>query len=1341
MKQKNYQRWSRPLLLTLLSIFMAFSGASSVWADELTVYNSTGESTYYPVHGNYADTNNSLSEYIIPSTAISAMNGATISKMTFYISSVAAAQWTSTFTVYMKEIANTVYESSSAIGDEGATVVYTGLLDGTGSTMDVNFTNNYDYNGGNLLIGFKVTSATSVWKSATFVGETQSGYTSFRNKNNATREKFLPKTTFTYSAAAVEGSAFVVKDGSTKLSSPYAYNFGLTTAGTTKTFKLTNPGTAATPIALSTTGNVGASIGEATSIAAGGEVTLTLTMPDADASGTVRVTPTGDGLNPFVFNVSGTKRDANKVYETLLTGSIPEDWTTSGGTWSWSTTNGASNTAWNESSNYRLITPKLTIAEGEKFFFDAQGTYSGYQGVIFEYSSDGTTWTASSTTTTVNSEWQTFQINDIPAGNYYIAIHGWHVNVRNFYGGELPNEPKMVVTQPVSLSFGTVNKGADALTKTFTIANTGKAALEGISVISSNGAFTITNAPTSLVALTGSQEVTITMSTANAGNMSSDITVSATGMEDVVFTVTGTVMPTGLSVIDFNDNQLPSRWTNSASPTWSFSDGKAVAGYGSYGTYATMTTPKVVVNAGDMFMVKAKLDGEYSYYVKVNGLDSEDNQVYTKTLGTDVFNYTTYTYALLDDVPTTVKKFQFVGYKVLVDEIQGVNYAAALVVTDSESAVQNSGLNYDFGECAADANVTYNFANTGGETINITNVAITGDGADAYSTNWTTSVAAPFALTITRSYDAGRAGAGAQEAVVTVTTSEGDFVINVTGTDKAANAPTLSVSTNAIDFGKVTANAVQTVTVTNTGTGTMAVAIVSDSEDFEVSTASLTDIGAGQSKTFDITFKYGTPYGVKNGNVTVTPTYDGNAAETITVAGKAKDSEEWDEDFSGNALPDGWESDGSSYWTFSDGIAQGVYNSTYNMTKALTTPVLTVSGETDELTFSYKRNNAKMYIKMSKDGAAFVDLYKDSSFGTDSEWQTYTITGLEAGNYKFQFMNEDYKLDNFEGFKLKAAAEHEVEVKSQTIPTTGNQYVEYTASVDVKVTGTSDEQLTVKFYIGDTQYGESVVKDVTSNDTETFEVVFTPSTSVSGDAYFTIESDDIVAFESDKVAVTIAAAMVLDETVDPEISSTGTKASVVVKYNAKNGWNTICMPFALTDDILTSIFGTGWKAYEFKSYSAGVLGFSSTTTFYAGYPYIIYIETAAFHPEGVKQFNVNVADGTANYDQHGGVTFQGTYAPIADASTINSGSWYGVTTGGEIRPAGASATLKGFRAYFTGSLSGAHIMTFDDATGIQTVLAPEDVLGNNAIYDLKGQKVQNAKKGLYIMNGKKVVIK
>lgn len=1339
-KTKALAKSAKSILLLLAMLVM---GQAEAWADEFTISDGTTTNNYLPLYGLYADTQGTISEFIIPSSQLTAINGKTIEQMTFYLSSPATASFgAASFNVYLEEVTGSNYDDSSASQlTASKTLVYAGALDATGATMDVPFSTNYTYKGGNLLVAIEV-GTKGTYQSASFYGTTttsNAGRYKYGSSSSSGRAKFIPKTTF---ITPTVGPALVVKDGSSKLTSPYAYDFGLATAGTTKTFTLSNPGTAAVEgLAVSETGSFGATL-SATSIAAGGEATLTITMPSTTGSSAITVSSTTEGIADFVINASGTVKDPDKIFidfsETLPS---TYDWIVESG---WSISSGKASSGYTASN---ITSAKVMVAEGgENIIFKYQGNSSWYTAALTVYyattgNSSDADWTAveGGTLTPTYNVWQTANIT-IPAAAKYIALNGKYTDIDDFYGLSVPNEPKMVVTQPASLNYGAITENT---AKTFTIANTGLATLEGINVTSNNAAFTVTGAPTSLEA-GASQEVTITISAANVGNFSSDITISATGMDNVQFTVSGTVLPTGLSVIDFNDNTLPARWENSSTSSyssgWTFSDGAA---YTSYYT-CTMTTPKIIVNDGDMFVIKAKLNGNYSsYYVTING--SSDNgetwTAYTKKLSTDVLNSTDYTAVLLSDIPSTVNKLQFVGYYAYIDEIQGINYAADLVVTDSESAVQTSGLTYDFKECAANASVTYNFANTGAGTINITNVAITGDGAAAYSTNWTESVAAPFALTITRTYDAARAGAGAQAAAVTVTTSEGAFVINVTGTDKAANAPELAVSTNAIDFGKQTADAVETVTVTNNGTGSMTVNIASDSEDFEVSAATLTEIGAGESKEFTVTFKYGTPYGVKNGNITITPTYNAEAAETITVTGKAKDPATWSEDFAGNTLPTGWEA--GSNWSFADGVAKGAYD--YSSTTYLTTPKLEVSAATDELTFDYKRSNAKIVIEKNKDNAGWESLVTlpSTGYSTDSEWQTYTITGLETGTYQFRFANDDYQLDNFDGFKLKAAAAHEAEVKAQTIPTTGNQYVEYTASVDVKVTGTNNEELTVKFFIGNTQYGSNVVKTVTSNATESFEVTFTPDAAVSGDAYFTIESTDIAAFESDKVAVSIAAATVLDETVGlPDGLATGTKPSVLVKYTAKNGWNTICMPFALTSDILTSIFGAGWKAYEFYGYADGALKFRTPSNYAAGYPYIIYVETAATHAEGVKLFDTNVAQTTAKADTYSDVSFQGRYAPVAAGEW--AADWYGVTSSGKLQKGNtATSYMKGFRAYFTGIAASASLsLNFEDSTtGITTVVAGSQLTEDDNIYNLNGQKVNAPDKGLYIINGRKVVVK
>ena len=1311
MKHQTLLNKSRWLFVCLLSFMMTLGGTSTAWADNADFENSlpegweaVGAMSYYEraKTGSYSIGNSS--------------NQGWDTNRGNYIKTT-KLEGTVTFWVRSYASSKTGYVTLYTLSDDGETV-------------------------GDKLQAFSSSSTTFAEKTYTLTSATRLAVVvNYAHLDNMTYTPYVQAS----------GPGFAVKDGTTALTSPYAYSFGLATAGTTKVFKLTNPGTVDTPIAVDVTGANGftaAVEGNATSIPAGGEKELTITMPAASASGSVVVTPTGDGLSAFTFNVSGTVRDPNKVFLDFLDGKIPDGWTSVAiGSYAssygseWAASEGyVSQSGSSSSYEWAFTSPKLTFSEGETILFETEKYSSSTwynPSIKVEYSINGITWTTigSAYTDDTYDTWTKRSVTIPTADAKYIRFSGWYIKLRNIYGGELPNEPKMVVTQPTTLAFGTVDKDAAAPTKTFTIANTGKATLEGIIVTSGNAAFTITNAPTTLAA-GASQEVTITMLTANAGALSSLITVSATDMPDATFTVTGCVKPAGMPVEDFASG-LPANWTNAS---WTFANGEATGKSSS----AYLTTPKLSFSAGDFIIVKAKrYDSDTSDYLTVQG--SSDNgstwTAYNKKLqDADGLTYPDFGTIVLSDIPTTVNKIRFVGFYAIIDEIHGLNYAPILSVTTGDPAVAvSSPANYDFGECAADATVTYNFANVGAGTINITNVAITGDGATAYSTNWTTSVAAPFDLVITRTYDANRTTA--QDATVTVTTSEGDFVINVTGTDKAANAPELAVSTNAINFGKVTADAVETVTVTNNGTGSMDVTIASDSEDFTVSAASLTGIGAGESKTFDITFKYGTPYGVKNGNVTVTPTYDANAAQTITVTGKAKDPATWSEDFAGNVLPTGWEA--GANWTIANGKANAAY--AYGTTTYLTTPALTVSATTDELTFDYAAtgNYVSIKIQMSKDGAAFTDLHTISGLN-NGDAGSYTITGLEAGDYQFRFANDDYNLSNFEGFQLKVAAAHEAQVKTQTIPVTGNQYVEYTASVGVKVTGANDEQLTVKFFIGDTQYGESVVKNVASSATETFEVTFAPTVAVSGDAYFTIESDDIAAFESDKVAVAIAAATVYDEAENPTVSE-GTIASLVFKYTAKNGWNTICTPFALTSDYLTRIFGTGWKAYEFKSYSDGALGFQNTTTFYAGYPYIVYVETAAIHADGVKLQNVEITKTTAQYDQSSGAYFRGTYAPIAAGEWTKNAETdviYGVTAAGKIAKAGASATMKGFRAYFDlPAGSSARLAIYDDATGITTILDAKELNNDGKVYNLNGQRVENAHKGLYIVNGKKVVVK
>ncbi len=200
------------LFLTML--LFAFMG--TMRADEVTVCDGTATNDYVPVYGLYADTQGCQSEFVIPASEIGILPGGQISKLTFYLSTPATAAWTATFQVYMTEIEGTTL--SAFVGPSGCTQVYQGALNGTGSTMEVVFDNDYTYNGGNLLIGTFVSTAGN-YKSAKFYGVTAAGASIQRNSSTGSpnQRNFLPKTTFEFVQGDLPATTIVPSENPVQL--------------------------------------------------------------------------------------------------------------------------------------------------------------------------------------------------------------------------------------------------------------------------------------------------------------------------------------------------------------------------------------------------------------------------------------------------------------------------------------------------------------------------------------------------------------------------------------------------------------------------------------------------------------------------------------------------------------------------------------------------------------------------------------------------------------------------------------------------------------------------------------------------------------------------------------------------------------------------------------------------------------------------------------------------------------------------------------------------------------------------------------------------------------------
>ena len=202
-------------------------------------------------------------------------------------------------------------------------------------------------------------------------------------------------------------------------------------------------------------------------------------------------------------------------------------------------------------------------------------------------------------------------------------------------------------------------------------------------------------------------------------------------------------------------------------------------------------------------------------------------------------------------------------------------------------------------------------------------------------------------------------------------------------------------------------------------------------------------------------------------------------------------------------------------------------------------------------------------------------------------------------------------------------------------------------------------------------------------------------------------------------------------------------------------WNTLAVPFNVTLDG-TELAGAIAKTLE----DATIDGTSVTLSFgqpvetlEAGVPYIIKWESGedlvnpVFDSYGAGDNTriITATEGSALEFANGNVSFIGYYNPF-EITAEDEGIYY-MKADNTLAHTAKPRTLKAFRAYFEFSeeaLEGARSIVLDlgdgnQATSISSL--PADMLGEGDWYTVSGMKVGTLKKGVYINNGKKVVIK
>lgn len=242
-----------------------------------------------------------------------------------------------------------------------------------------------------------------------------------------------------------------------------------------------------------------------------------------------------------------------------------------------------------------------------------------------------------------------------------------------------------------------------------------------------------------------------------------------------------------------------------------------------------------------------------------------------------------------------------------------------------------------------------------------------------------------------------------------------------------------------------------------------------------------------------------------------------------------------------------------------------------------------------------------------------------------------------------------------------------------------------------------------------------------------------------------------------KIIVTVevpkAKSYTLDETKTDNVIETYENANVTLQRTlSKDYWNTFCVPFALDKDQVTQYFGEGTQLRTYEgNCNNNIVYFATVDNIEAGKPYIMkpgnaVVQNPTF--EGVSMVAT-------------GLDENGNPQAVGDASTVQMKGIYNHVTlvqdktniyigaGNKFYyPADAEACqMNGLRAYFIvpqgtdikklrANLDGA-------TTSLGEIFDTEE---NNApVYNLQGQCVGNSlstlKSGIYVQNGKKVVVK
>lgn len=211
----------------------------------------------------------------------------------------------------------------------------------------------------------------------------------------------------------------------------------------------------------------------------------------------------------------------------------------------------------------------------------------------------------------------------------------------------------------------------------------------------------------------------------------------------------------------------------------------------------------------------------------------------------------------------------------------------------------------------------------------------------------------------------------------------------------------------------------------------------------------------------------------------------------------------------------------------------------------------------------------------------------------------------------------------------------------------------------------------------------------------------------------------------------------LDEATDNTIEAM--PANVTLKRTfVANKWNTLVLPFAVSDADVKTAFGADAKIVKYSNADDANINFTTSTKgIEANVP--VLIMPAAVNAENTYTFNsvsIVAADPKADGTSY---SFVGSYKPynlVNDDYMLYADKWWKTE-------AGDTYKIKAFRAYIKANTPAAakqlNLVIDGQTTGLKLNTVNGNIEGET--YNIAGQRVANSYKGLIIKNGKKIIKK